>query len=87
ETGAGLRFEGTTGAPLSISAWPSSMNDLSQATYDYELPTRDLITVNLDHLQMGVGGDNSWKLPVNEPYRIKADRVYQWSLTVSPLPR
>ena len=87
ETGAGLRFEGTTGAPLSISAWPYSMNDLSQATYDYELPTRDLITVNLDHLQMGVGGDNSWKLPVNEPYRIKADRVYQWSLTVSPLPR
>lgn len=63
------------------------MNDLTQAIYNYELPTRDLITVNLDHLQMGVGGDNSWGLPVNEPYRIKAEGAYRWALTISPLPR
>ncbi len=62
------------------------MDDLATAKHDFELPERDFITVNLDHLQMGVGGDNSWGLPVHdEPYRIKADRVYRWSFTLSPV--
>ena len=86
DAGAGLRFEGVPGAPLSVSAWPYSMEDLA-ARHDFELRRRDFITVNLDHLQMGVGGDNSWGLPVNAPYRIKPDRVYKWSFTVSPVAR
>jgi beta-galactosidase len=83
--GAGLRFEASPVAPLSVSAWPYSMADLAKAAHDYELPRRDFITVNLDHLQIGVGGDNSWGLPVNEPYLIKPDKTYEWSFTVSPL--
>jgi len=83
--GAGLRFDGVPDAPLSVSAWPYSMADLAKATHDFKLPRRDFITVNLDHLQMGVGGDNSWGLPVNEPYRIKPDRTYEWSFTLSPI--
>ena len=85
--GAGLRIDGIPGAPLSVSAWPYSMQDLAQATHDNQLPERDFITINLDHLQMGVGGDNSWGLPVNAPYRIKPDQVYKWSFTVSPVER
>jgi beta-galactosidase len=61
------------------------MDDLSTVTHDFELPQRDFVTVNVDHLQMGVGGDNSWGLPVNEPYRIKANRAYQWSYSISPV--
>jgi beta-galactosidase len=83
--GHGLRFDGTPSAPLSVSAWPYSMADLAKAAHDYELPRRDFITVNLDHLQMGVGGDNSWGLPVNEPYLIKPEKTYEWSFTLSPL--
>jgi beta-galactosidase len=83
--GAGLRFDGARGVPLSVSAWPYSMDDLAKAAHDYELPRRDCITVNLDHLQMGVGGDNSWGLPVNEPYRIKPDQAHEWSFTISLL--
>ena len=85
KAGAGLLFRGTPSAPLSVSAWPYSMEDLAGATHDFGLPRRDFITVNLDHLQMGVGGDNSWGLPVNDPYRIWPDKVYEWSFTVSPL--
>jgi beta-galactosidase len=84
KTGAGLRFTAGVSAPLSVSAWPYSMEDLAKATHDFALPRRDFITVNLDHLQMGVGGDNSWGLPVNDPYRIWPDKVYEWSFTVSP---
>lgn len=85
ESGLGLRFDSATDTPMSVSAWPYSMDDLAKATHDYELPRRDFITVNLDHLQMGVGGDNSWKFPVNEPYRIKASQLYDWTFTISPV--
>ncbi len=82
--GNGLRIAGTPATPLSMSAWPYSQEDLSKASHDWELPTRDFITVNLDHLQMGVGGDNSWGLPVNVPYLVKPDRSYRWAFSFSP---
>ncbi len=84
-SGRGLRYSGADQVPLSMSAWPYSMEDLAGATHDYELPKKDLITVNLDHLQMGVGGDNSWGLPVNEPYRIKANQNYRWAFRIDPV--
>ena len=80
----GLHIEGSPENPLSVSAWPYAMTDALAADHDYELPERDFITVNLDHLQMGVGGDNSWGLPVNDAYRIKPNRRYDWSFTFSP---
>ncbi|TWU38359.1 glycoside hydrolase family 2 TIM barrel-domain containing protein [Novipirellula artificiosorum] len=85
ERGIGLHVDAPTDSPLSVSAWPYTMDDLVNAKHNTELPERDFITVNLDHLQMGVGGDNSWGLPVNEPYRIKTDRSYQWSFTLVPV--
>ena len=63
---------------------------MQQATMDAmrdNLPEKVItagLRVNLDHLQMGVGGDNSWGLPVNEPYRIKSDQIHQWTFTLSP---
>ena len=83
--GSGFQVNAPSDCPLSVSAWPYGMDDLATAKHDFELPVRDFITVNLDHLQMGVGGDNSWGLPVNEPYRIKPDHVYRWSFTLSPV--
>jgi beta-galactosidase len=84
DSGFGLQASASSQSPLSVSVWPYSMDDLETATHDFDLPQRDSITVNLDHLQMGVGGDNSWGLPVNEPYRIKADRIYRWTFVLSP---
>jgi beta-galactosidase len=83
--GDGLRFAGSPEAPLSISAWPYSMGDLRDTAHDHALPRRDFITVNLDHLQMGVGGDNSWGLPVNKSYRIKSGVPYEWFFELSPV--
>ncbi|HKL21967.1 MAG TPA: hypothetical protein VJ904_09190, partial [Tichowtungia sp.] len=52
---------------------------------DFELKQGDAVTVNLDHLQMGVGGDNSWSRPVNEPCRIQADQTYEWGGLIRPI--
>jgi len=48
-----------------------------------EVPMRDLVTVNIDHLQMGVGGDTSWGRPVHKQYTIPAQN-YQYRFTLKP---
>ncbi|MCA9240662.1 MAG: DUF4981 domain-containing protein, partial [Planctomycetales bacterium] len=43
-----------------FSLRPYSTRDLSRARHPYELPERDFYELNLNHRQMGVGGDDSW---------------------------
>jgi beta-galactosidase len=82
EDGIGLLIK-TAGPALGVSAWPYSEKDLATATHDYQLPQRDFITVNVDGAQMGVGGDNSWGLPVHQQYRLEAGRKQHFSITLS----
>ncbi len=49
-----------------------------------DLFPRDFVTWNIDHLQMGVGGDNSWGAPVHEEYVIKV-KPYRYSFILMPL--
>ena len=42
-----------------------------QQRHTFDVPIRDLINVNIDHSQMGVGGDNSWGYLPREAYQIK----------------
>jgi beta-galactosidase len=80
--GAGLKIEGSSEKPLSVSAWPYSREDLAAAEHDSELPKRDFVSVQIDHVQMGVGGENSWWRPVLEEDRVKADGKYEWSFVM-----
>ncbi len=48
-----------------------------------EVPIRDLVTVNIDHKQMGVGGDTSWGRLVHAQYTIPA-KNYQYGFTLVP---
>lgn len=62
EAGTGLM---AVGAPLlSASAWPYALDDLEDVQgrqrHATDLPVRDFVTLNLDLVQMGVGGDDSW---------------------------
>ncbi|HEX8291164.1 MAG TPA: glycoside hydrolase family 2 TIM barrel-domain containing protein [Pyrinomonadaceae bacterium] len=67
--GVGLRAR-ALGATLSFSAWPFPMSELERAKHSAEIRTSKEITVNLDHVQMGVGGDDSWGAQPHERYRI-----------------
>jgi beta-galactosidase len=68
--GAGLL---ASGLPLlSVSAWPYTMNDLERATHTNELPRRDTVTLNLDHRQTGVGGDDGWGARPHAEYTLDA---------------
>jgi beta-galactosidase len=72
--------------PLGVNVWPYSAEDLAAAKHDVELPRREFNTVFLDGWQMGVGGDNSWSLPVHDQYRIPANRTYIFTFELEPLP-
>jgi beta-galactosidase len=73
-----------TGLPtLSISAWPCTTIDLERATHQHELPARDTITVNLDHKQMGVGGDDGWGGRPHPQYRLPC-QPYRYRFRLRP---
>jgi beta-galactosidase len=72
QKGNGVLIAG--GTPLSFSAWPFTMTELERARHINELPAESaVITVNIDHLQMGVGGDDSWSMNAlpHPEYRIR----------------
>lgn len=76
-----ILFSSSSNSPLSVSAWPYSQNTLARTMHDFELEKHENITVNIDHLQMGVGGDNSWGLPVMKKYQIKPG-IYSYSFSI-----
>lgn len=47
-------------APFGFSAWPYAQAALEKARHSWELTDEGVITVNIDAVQMGVGGDDSW---------------------------
>ena len=48
------------GTPVGFNAWPYSQESLEKAKHQWDLSDEGEITVNVDAVQMGVGGDNSW---------------------------
>lgn len=78
-----------TGMPLlSWSALFFTQEDLTQekrgSLHSWELKPEKFISVNLDYLQMGLGGDNSWGAWPHEKYRIQP-QAYTYQYRLSPL--
>ncbi len=69
---------------LNVSAWPYSMEEIENAAHTVDLVPDEWITLNIDKLQMGLGGDDSWSMrsKPHEPFRIYP-RVYTYSFRLS----
>ncbi|WP_037496556.1 glycoside hydrolase family 2 TIM barrel-domain containing protein [Sphingobacterium deserti] len=79
----GLLVEGKQ--PLQMGAWPFSQKQISQTKHWYKLKKEDSITLNIDLLQMGVGGNDTWT-DVSQPleqYQIPA-KEYRYSFRLKP---
>jgi len=71
--------------PLSTSAWPYTQENVSEAKHTFDLKNPGFLTVNIDLIQMGVGGNDSWS-PVAAPiekYQIPSGE-YQYSFYLLP---
>ncbi|MBQ6136109.1 MAG: hypothetical protein IJI73_01930 [Kiritimatiellae bacterium] len=71
-------------APFGFNAWPYSQESLEKARHQWDLRDEGRITVVVDAVQMGVGGDNSWGATAHEPYMPGAGR-YSLSFAVEGL--
>jgi beta-galactosidase len=70
---------------LSMSAWPYTEENIQNAKHTNKLKDAGFITLNIDLLQMGVGGNDSWSdvaAPL-EKYQIKATD-YHYSFYLLP---
>ena len=79
EKGSGIRFSSSDEQFLEMSAYPFFQSDLEVWTHPYQIPLRDLITVQVSHTQMGVGGENSWQAWAQPKDLLPADRGYHYS--------
>lgn len=86
--GAGLLVVGEQ--PLSVSAWNFLQDDIGYVPFSVErrhggsIAKKDLVWLNIDLMQMGVGGDTSWGAQVHPEYTISpSPRSY--SFTIQPL--
>ncbi len=71
--------------PLNMSVWPYTQNNLEEAKHSYELEDPGFLTWNIDLVQMGVGGNDSWSL-VGQPleqYQIPS-QDYSYSFYIKP---
>ncbi len=64
------------------------IEDLDQLTkpnykHTIDLRPRDVVVINIDHKQQGVGGDNSWGAMPHEQYRIPAkETIFSFSINL-----
>lgn len=71
---------------LSMSAWPYTEENIQRAKHTIDLKPAGFITLNIDLIQMGVGGNDSWSdvaAPL-EQYQVRA-KNYQYSFYIVPL--
>jgi beta-galactosidase len=70
---------------LSMSAWPYTEENIQNAKHTNKLKDAGFITLNIDLIQMGVGGNDSWSdvaAPL-EKYQVPA-KDYQYSFYILP---
>ncbi len=71
---------------LSMNAWPYTEENINEAKHTYDLKDAGYITLNIDLIQMGVGGNDSWS-DVAQPipqYQIPA-KDYQYEFYLLPI--
>ena len=86
--GEGLLVTGEE--PLSVSAWNFPMEDIEYRPSQVErrhggsIVKKDMVWLNIDHMQMGVGGDNTWGAQVHPEYTI-TPKEWKYSFTLQPI--
>ncbi|MGN6367123.1 MAG: glycoside hydrolase family 2 TIM barrel-domain containing protein [Phycisphaerae bacterium] len=84
-TGRGLRFRTADDHLLEMGAYPFLQSDLEGKAHPAEIPWRNFVTVQIEHAQMGVGGETSWGAWPLPKYQLPANKDYQYAFTIEPL--
>ncbi len=80
DDGAGLRVEGVE--PLSVAALHYATEQMESAKHLFQMPRQNFVTLNIDHRQTGVGGDDSWGARPHPKYTV-APKPYRYGFRLS----
>lgn len=75
-----IRFEGR-GFEFNAQKW--NWKEIENAKHRHELPAADKTVVNINLIQMGVGGDDSWGALPLKKYMNFSDKKYHFSFVIS----
>ncbi len=85
--GYGLEFSSAGHFEFTVQHYrPKDIEQENRETnmHSVDVPNRDMIGINLDRFQMGVGGNNSWGARPIEKYRYPA-KAYNFLLKIKPI--
>ena len=80
KTGFGIKISGDI--PFEFSALPYTVNEIESAYHHYELPKSHCTALNINMIQMGVGGDDSWGAPTHDEYLVRSNKKYVFTYTL-----
>ncbi|HXJ99609.1 MAG TPA: glycoside hydrolase family 2 TIM barrel-domain containing protein [Gelidibacter sp.] len=95
-----LHLQASSDVLLNTSVWPFAMPEIDFKSDDAtasasglvpvtskhgaDIKIADIVTWNIDYLQMGVGGDTSWGRLVHPEYTIPGNKPYKYSFEIKP---
>ena len=82
--GSGLLVQSLDEELLSCNPMPWNPATIRSVDYSWQLPVPKASFLNIDHVQMGVGGDNSWGATPHEQYQ-PGDGKYSYRYRLSPV--
>ncbi|MGL4997644.1 MAG: glycoside hydrolase family 2 TIM barrel-domain containing protein [Cetobacterium sp.] len=80
KAGFGIKISGDI--PFEFSALPYTVSELESATHHYELPKSYCTALNINMIQMGIGGDDSWGAPTHDEYLVQSNKKYSFTYTI-----
>lgn len=87
KNGFGIKVNAYYDNPINFSAYHYTTDGLEKATHINDVPYEDITTVNIDHRQLGVGGDLPGQAFVREPYTMPKGQKQEYSFVITPIGR
>lgn len=87
KNGFGIKVDAYFDNPINFSAYHYTTDGLEKATHINDIPYEDITTVNIDHRQLGVGGDLPGQAFVREPYTMPKGQKQEYSFVITPIGR
>jgi len=84
QSGVGLSVQHAGATLFNFSAWPYSQNLLADATHIHHLYDEDLVTLNIELTQKGVGGDVPAGGVPHESFRLMPGKQLQFKILLKP---
>lgn len=86
KAGNGFKITSHFSEPFNFSAHHYTIEQLAKTKHVHEIPyNKDITALNIDHLQLGVGGDLPGQAFVREPYIMKKGVKQSYSFVIEPV--